>query len=260
MPNAASDALSLAGGAFARSGVTKVVIGGNASSIEGNNQVEYVYGYGIGVFSLCASLIEVVLPSSMKTLGKSSFVKCTALVKMELPEGLTKIDGNALTDSINLVISKFPESLTYIGANNFYQNNNLPEVINLPNLETLGAAFMKSNIKRVENLGKITATDSSIIYYPTAYGAGPFADCKELEYIEVPSTVTNIGHGFVVNCTALKAIVLRNPTPATLGVSPFNNTNNCPIYVPDASVDTYKEASGWSALASRIKPLSEYVE
>lgn len=260
MPNAASDALSSAGGAFARSGVTKVVIGGNASSIEGNDQVEYVYGSGIGVFSYCASLNEVVLPSSMKTLGINSFVKCTALVKMELPEGLTKIDKNALTDSINLVISKFPESLIYIGENNFYQNNNLPEVINLPNLETLGAAFMKSNIKRVENLGKITATNSSIIYYPTNYGAGPFADCKELEYIEVPSTVTNIGHGFVVNCTSLKAIVLRNPTPATLGSSPFANTNNCPIYVPDASVDTYKEASGWSALASRIKPLSEYVE
>ena len=260
MPNAASDALSYAGGAFARSGVTKVVIGGTASSIEGLNTVEYIYNYGIGVFSYCASLIEVVLPSSMKTLGINSFVNCTALVKMELHEGLTKIDDNALTDSINLVISKFPESLIYIGGNNFYQNKNLPEVINLPNLETLGSAFMKSNIKRVENLGKITKTVTSNIYWPTNQGAGPFSDCKELEYIEVPATVTNIGHGFVTNCTALKAIVLRNPTPATLGLSPFDNTNNCPIYVPDASVDTYKEASGWSTLASRIKPLSEYVE
>jgi hypothetical protein len=37
-----------------------------------------------------------------------------------------------------------------------------------------------------------------------------------------------------------------------LGSSAFSITNNCPIYVPSASVDTYKAASGWSTYASRI--------
>jgi hypothetical protein len=37
--------------------------------------------------------------------------------------------------------------------------------------------------------------------------------------------------------------------------SVFNYTNNCPIYVPSASVETYKSASGWSGYASRIQAI-----
>ena len=257
MPNAASNALSASGGAFARSGVTKVVIGGETTSIEGDYNIEYLNGVGLGAFSLCNSLEEVILPDTMKVLGSNSFAKCPVLVRINLPEGLTTINSNAFRESVNLVIDKFPESLTSIGSNNFYQNKNLPDVINLPNLQTLGAAFMKSNIKRVENLGKITTTDRSTIYWPTSYGAGPFSDCKELEFVEVPATVTNIGIGFVAGCTALKEIVLRNPTPATLGTAPFNSTT-CPFFVPNESVEAYKSATGWSAFASRIYPLSIY--
>ena len=35
-------------------------------------------------------------------------------------------------------------------------------------------------------------------------------------------------------------------------------TNDCPVYVPDNLVDTYKSGSGWSQYASRIKPWSEF--
>ena len=37
---------------------------------------------------------------------------------------------------------------------------------------------------------------------------------------------------------------------------PFTNTNDCPIFVPDNSVDIYK--GRWSTYAERIKSLSEY--
>jgi hypothetical protein len=36
----------------------------------------------------------------------------------------------------------------------------------------------------------------------------------------------------------------------------FDSTNNCPIYVPSGSVNTYKAADGWSNYASRIKAIS----
>jgi hypothetical protein len=40
-----------------------------------------------------------------------------------------------------------------------------------------------------------------------------------------------------------------------LGNNAFYNTNNCPIYVPSASVNAYKSASGWSTYASRIQAI-----
>lgn len=36
-------------------------------------------------------------------------------------------------------------------------------------------------------------------------------------------------------------------------------TNDCPIYVPDESVDAYMTATNWSELADRIKPMSEFL-
>jgi hypothetical protein len=35
----------------------------------------------------------------------------------------------------------------------------------------------------------------------------------------------------------------------------FQNTNNCQIYVPSASVETYKTANNWFAYANRIQPI-----
>jgi hypothetical protein len=45
---------------------------------------------------------------------------------------------------------------------------------------------------------------------------------------------------------------------ASTGYKILDGTNNCPVYVPDASVNAYKTA--WSDVASRIYPLSEFVE
>lgn len=35
----------------------------------------------------------------------------------------------------------------------------------------------------------------------------------------------------------------------------FIDTNNCPIYVPEASVDDYKTAEWWSDYADRIQAI-----
>lgn len=260
MPNAASNALSASGGAFARSGVTKVVIGGEATSIEGNYNIEYLNGVGLGAFSLCNSLTEVVLPSTLTKLGVNSFASCPNLVKMDLPEGLLTIDDSALTSSANLIVPKLPKSLTSIGKNNFYQNGNMPEDIDLPNLlGTLGASFMKTNIKRILNLGSITSTGSSPVYYPTNSGAGPFSDCKELVFVELPETLTTIGIAAFAGCNSLETIVVRNPTPASWGAKPFSNTNSTFVFfVPDESVEAYKTATNWSQYSDRIYPLSVY--
>jgi hypothetical protein len=54
----------------------------------------------------------------------------------------------------------------------------------------------------------------------------------------------------------LTSITCNATTPPTLeDAFAFENTDNCPIYVPAESVDTYKAASGWSTYADRIQPI-----
>ena len=58
-------------------------------------------------------------------------------------------------------------------------------------------------------------------------------------------------------CYNLAFVSVLSTPPFTLSSGALTNGNNCPIYVPDDAVDTYKTATNWSAYASRIKPISE---
>jgi len=52
--------------------------------------------------------------------------------------------------------------------------------------------------------------------------------------------------------------VILATTPPTLGSDwAFGSQNNAPIYVPDESVDDYKAATNWVALASRIFSIND---
>ena len=53
---------------------------------------------------------------------------------------------------------------------------------------------------------------------------------------------------------------MESETPPTITSYSFANTNNAPIYVPDASVTAYKTATNWVLLASRIFPISDIEE
>ena len=187
----------------------------------------------------------------------NSFANCSSLTDMLLPDGLEVLDSYALKGCTQLRVDYLPESIMTINRDVFYENTNMLDDVVLPNLTGSlgGGAFAKTNIKRVLNLGNITATNTSSAYYPTNYGAGPFAGCVELELLKLPSSLTSIGSALAAGCTSLKAILVNATTPPTLGNNCFENTNSCPIYVPDDSVEAYKNATNWSKYASRIKSI-----
>ncbi|RHO73429.1 hypothetical protein DW083_06165 [Parabacteroides sp. AF48-14] len=85
-----------------------------------------------------------------------------------------------------------------------------------------------------------------------------YKNCYELSKVVIPANVSDLGVETYYGCRSLKYIKAITITPPTIDTSTFYNTNNCPIYVPDESVDTYKTATNWSALAARIKPMSDF--
>lgn len=61
-----------------------------------------------------------------------------------------------------------------------------------------------------------------------------------------------------INIIQVKRVIIRANTPMPLSGT-FYEASKMFIYVPDASVQAYKTATGWSAYAARIKGISEMI-
>ena len=90
-------------------------------------------------------------------------------------------------------------------------------------------------------------------------GWGTFSGCTSLTSVTLPSTVAYVGAQAFRDCTSLQYVTVESTTPPSVStwefINMFDNTNNCPIYVPSGSVETYKSASGWRRYASRIQAI-----
>lgn len=85
----------------------------------------------------------------------------------------------------------------------------------------------------------------------------------ELEIIQFPSTLAFLGNRAVNNCPLLKSIVVLALVPPIYEDNALHGNNSTSIfYVPDESMDIYKNATNWIALypQGRLKPLSEFTE
>ena len=151
-------------------------------------------------------------------------------------------DGNIVTPySVN-----FGSGVTAV-SNTYYPYRGGTGVIKLSgNATTIGY----NAFKNCTTLTSITIPDSV-----TSIGNYSFQECSGLTSITIPSSVTSISINAFNACTSLTNITSEATTPPSLDTSALDSTNDCPIYVPSGSVDTYKVTSGWSDYASRIQAI-----
>lgn len=175
-------------------------------------------------------------------------------------------------DSITSVI--FPNSVISVGEGVFQDCNGLLSVV-MPNTLTSISNFMFHDCQSL--------TEIAIPNSVTTIGDMAFADCFSLVSVNIPNSVTQIGENVFNQCNALSTITIGtgvtqiaknafsigsnsnlasvtslSTTPATLTGAQdethlsrwsFNDTNDCPIYVPSESLADYRKsisAGGWS--------------
>lgn len=81
---------------------------------------------------------------------------------------------------------------------------------------------------------------------------------NKLDHVKLPISFSNLGNGAFSGNSTLRYIIASTVIPQTIGSTTFQSTNNCPIYVPDASLEAYKTATNWTTYADRIKPMSDF--
>ena len=161
--------------------------------------------------------------------------------------GVILIGNYAFKKTSGYTSITIPPSVITFGSGAFTDVSGLNSVtIDYASNATLGSSqFTGSSI-----------TSLTIGSHPTSIGDSMFRTCTGLTSIVIPSNISSINGYAFDGCSGLTSITVESVTPPTLGgYGVFDNTNDCPIYVPSGSVNAYKAASGWSDYASRIQAI-----
>ena len=227
------------------SGLTSVTIGNSVTSI------------GSSAFSGCSGLTgELIIPNSVSSIGDWAFSGCSGLTgELIIPNSVTSIGNGAFFFCTGLTSITIPNSVTSIGDDAF---------LFCTGLTSINVASDNSNYCSVDGV-LFNKDKTTLIQYPegkqgaytipnsvTSIGDFAFRTCTGLTSVTIPNSVTSIGWEAFAWCSGLISVTIEAETPPTLVYNnAFTNTNDCPIYVPCSTIDSYKTA--WSDYASRIQ-------
>lgn len=211
-------------------------------------------------------LSELVLWTSVTTEESSEIVESatTATTINKTPIGITLKQIQAITSfgevfnnkdrngSVPL-IKKFNELQLFTGLTTIasaFRFQELETVILPPNLKEL-SPYAFNWCDKLTNLVINEGCERISI--------GALWECRTLEVIKIPSTVTQID-GLVIQITGHRYgynVLLLPTTPPTYNGDTSYTYKLLNLYVPDESLETYKANEKWSVFADKFKPKSE---
>ena len=171
---------------------------------------------GDNAFDHCTNLTTIALPASVTSIGNYAFYACSSLIEITIPEGVTSIGDNAFSHCYILTAITIPEGVTSIGNESFVDCNGLTSITFPANSQLM------------------------------SIGERAFQGCSSLIEITIPEGVTSIGKEAFFYCESLATIICKATTPPTIGMTFDSMHESIPVYVPEASVEAYKAAEGWS--------------
>ena len=163
----------------------------------------------------CRSLSEIVIPSSVTSIGDSAFSCCYSLSEIVIPSSVTSIGKGAFSSCDSLSEIVIPSSVTSIGDSAFSCCYSLSEIVIPSSVTSIG----KGAFSACRSLSEIVIPSSV-----TSIGEGAFSACRSLSEIVIPSSVTSIGDYAFFSCSSLKYISIPKSVICLNG-NPFAGWN-----------------------------------
>ena len=233
---------------------------GGCTSLEDVTLPDGLESIGSYAFRSCSSLTAIEIPSSITSIGTSAFNGCTRLAAVTLPEGLQSIGVAAFRNCSALTSIDIPASVTSIGKSTFDGCTSLAAATLPEGLQSIGEyAFQHcsalTSIKipgTVKTVGMCSFQDCSglasleLAEGVQKLGSSAFQNCSALTQVTLPASLTEVGirvfdgHGPSIVFTSL-----ATTPPAHNGGYPLGEVNGVTLYVPQGSLEAYKNAFGW---------------
>ena len=182
---------------------------------------------GMRAFSGLQYLEAITLPGSLRKIERGILTGCERLKYINLEDGIEEIGEFAFVGCIAESI-KIPHTVKKIGRDAFHEWKNITE-LKLPE----GVEQVDSNA---------------------------FAFCTSLKVIDLPASLGRMGSNTPFErCSNVQSVIIRSKTPPAYPAYHISFGNRVNIYVPDESIETYKN-SDWASYLdkTKIKPLSSF--
>lgn len=185
---------------------------------------------GKHAFYNCSALTSIQFSDSLGTIGEYAFYNCKALSTIQIPESVQSLGERVFENCSGLTSATLPKGLKSIPAYLFLKCSALAEVVLPDSLEIIGG----SAFKECASLTQISLPEGLSVLSGSAF------DGSGLKEMVLPSTLTQIGDyalaGSVIHCPIKEPISVKYPS---------RDARNTVLYVPEESVDAYRNASGW---------------
>ncbi len=146
-------------------------------------------------------ITSVVLPSTLKTIGRNTFSGCESLASITLPDGLEEIRSAAFTGCEKLTSVTLPESVKKIGSCAFYDCTSLVGSVTIPK----GVTELGPDIFYNTNLFSIVYLAENAVLDQEYNNSGILS----AERVTIGSQVQSLPNGFLANCKTLKKVIFE---------------------------------------------------
>ena len=178
------------------------------------------------------NLESLKLPAGLTKIGYMAVADCKSLQSIDIPASVKEIDNSAFENCRSIKSITFGDKQTAAmpGRNNARVASN-------------------SELQRIGNWAFYNCHELQNLEIPegvTEIGDGAFYGCTYLEQLSLPASVRAIGDNTFALCSKMNRIVVNAANPPAIQAKTFFDVKRqIPVYVPDESVNAYKNDNYW---------------
>ena len=174
-------------------------------------------------FWWCESLPDIVIPTSVTSIGDRAFWGCRSLSDIVIPSSVTSIGDCAFGYCSSLKYISIPKSVICLNANPFADWDGKLKCLS-PNFIYEDDVLFNKDKSKIISFRNQNIESYVIPNCVTSIGDGAFSYCSSLHSVFIPDSVTSIGDCAFWDCSSLSKIVIPSSV-TSIGDSAFSECN-----------------------------------